>query len=131
MTKTFTRFAFLFALITFLAACKSEEVNQVTIDIQEPTAGETVADASQVHIHIELTATEELHDIHIHLHPDGDVSNMIIEQDIHSHEMTHTFMQDVDLSSFPSGTKFHLEVETCIDHDCEEEAKEEIDFFIP
>ena len=112
-------------------ACKKEEVNQVTIEIEEPTAGEVVANAADVHIHINFTATEELHDIDIILHVDDDPSNVVLDQHVHSHEQSYTFMQDVDLSSFPAGTKFHLEVETCVDHDCAEHVHADVEFSIP
>ncbi len=39
--------------------------------------------------------------------------------------------ETIDLSSFPSGTKFHLEAEACLDHKCKEKVSKEIEFTIP
>lgn len=131
MSKTLKLLLMPLLLGLVLTACKKEEVNQVTIEIEEPTPGEVVADAADVHIHINFTATDELHDIDIILHVDDDPSNVILDQHIHSHEQSYTFIQDVDLSSFPAGTKFHLEVEACEDHDCAEHAHADVEFSIP
>lgn len=104
--------------------------NEITINILEPGADEVVADASDVHIHIEIEATEDNHDIDIILHPDGDVSDKIIDEHMHDHDKKVVFEQDYDLSSYPAGTKFHLEVEACKDHDCEEKEFADVEFSI-
>ncbi len=104
--------------------------NEITINILEPGADEVVADASDVHIHIEVEATDTNHDIDIVLHPDGDVDTKIIDQHMHDHDQKVVFEQDIDLSGYPAGTKFHLEVEACSDHDCEEKVFADVEFSI-
>ncbi len=104
--------------------------NEITIRILEPADGEVVADASDVHIHIEIEASDENHEVEIVLHPDEDVNDKIIDFDKHEHDKVITFEQDVDLSGYPSGTGFHLEVEACKDHDCEEKEFGEVEFSI-
>jgi hypothetical protein len=134
MKKTFPLFWLaLGALVFTFSACEKEEEhgdNEITIRILEPAANEVVTDAALVHLHIEVEASEENHDIDIVLHPDGDTGNKIIDQHIHDHDKVITFEQDVDLSGFPAGTVFHLEVEACKDHDCEEKEYADIDFSI-
>lgn len=104
--------------------------NEITINILEPAAGEIISDASHAHVHIEIEATDENHEIEIVLHPENDTNDKIIDHDQHSHDTKIVFEQDVDLSDYPSGTEFHLEVEACVDHDCEEKATEEVSFSI-
>lgn len=104
--------------------------NEITINILEPGDDEVVADASDVHIHIEIEATDVNHDIDVILHPDGDISDKILEKKLHDHDKKVNFEQDVNLSSYPSGTKFHLEVKACKDHDCEEVVFEDVEFTI-
>jgi hypothetical protein len=88
--------------------------------------------ASDVHIHIHFTATGgELHDVMVMLHPDGDVDDMIIEFEEHEHVEEYVFEQEVDLSGYASGTKFHLEAKACSDHDCESSEEGDIEFSIP
>lgn len=104
--------------------------NEITINILEPGADEVIADASDAHVHIEIEATEDNHDIDIVLHPEGDISDKIIDMHIHDHDKKITFEQDIDLSSYPAGTEFHLEVEACKDHDCEEKEFADVEFSI-
>jgi hypothetical protein len=131
------KYSWLFMLalaVTVFSGCEDDDHdhdhgdNDITISILEPGADEVVADASDVHIHIEIEATEDNHDIDIILHPDGDVSDKIIETNLHEHDQKVSFEQDVDLSSYPAGTKFHLEVEACKDHDCEEKEFADVEF---
>ncbi|GAB4405716.1 MAG: hypothetical protein OHK0039_06980 [Bacteroidia bacterium] len=130
MNKLQASLTLIVAVMLFLSACK-EDVNQVTIEFEEPTAGEVVANAAQVHIHVHFTATKDLEEIVLKLHPDGDASDLIIDLDRHVHEVEYVFEQDVDLSSYPSGTVFHLEAEVCIDHDCSAKESGDIEFSIP
>jgi hypothetical protein len=123
-------------LATGVASCNKDDDdhdhhdNEITIRILEPKANEKVADASEVHIHIEVEASDENHEIEIVLYAHGDPSNKILDIDRHTHVKKFVFEQDIDLSSFPAGTEFHLEVEACIDHDCDEKAEKHIDFTI-
>ena len=104
--------------------------NEITINILEPAADEVITDASDVHVHIEIEATDENHEVEIILHPEGDLDNKIIDFDKHEHDQKIVFEQDVDLSSFPSGQEFHLEVAACIDHDCAEKERADVEFSI-
>jgi len=124
------------AALTF-TACEEEDDhdhdhgdNDITINFLEPGDGETVADAADVHIHIDVEATEENHNVDIILHPDGDIDDIILKQNIHEHDQKISFEQDINLSMYPAGTKFHLEVEACKDHDCEDVVFEDIEFSI-
>lgn len=104
--------------------------NEITINILEPGPDEVVADASKVHIHIEVEASDENHNLEVVLHPDDDIDDKIIDFDQHSHDKVISFEQDVDLSDYPAGTEFHLEVEACKDHDCEEKEFADVEFSI-
>lgn len=122
------------SVMVLLSSCNKDDDdhddNEITISILEPTSGEAFADASEVHIHIEIEATDENHEVEIKLHPEGDVNDLILDYDEHSHDQTIEFEQDLDLSSYPSGTEFHLEVEACVDHDCEETETADVEFSI-
>ena len=123
---------FLLAGAFLLSSCDKEEVITVAIDFEEPTAGAVVADAADVHIHVHFTATGgELHDVEVILHPENDASDRIIEFDGHDHAMEYAFMEDVNLSGYPSGSSFRLEAKACLDHDCADSEIGEITFSIP
>lgn len=120
-------------LALFVFSCKddddsSDETNQITITIEEPLDGETIADCSEVHIHVDVVASVENHEIEVILHPEGDTSDKIIDYDEHEHDQEIDFEQEVDLCSYEAGTCFHLEVFACVDHDCEEKAFAEAEF---
>jgi len=124
---------FLFFLAVFVmtfSSCKKEEQhdNTINISILEPTEDEIIIDCALVHIHVEVTASEENHEVEIVLHPEGDTSDKIIDFDKHDHDKVITFEQDVDLCSYGSGACFHLEVEACKDHDCEEKEFADVEF---
>ncbi len=129
---------FLLLLATFsltIVSCDKDddhghEDNEITIRILEPAADEVVNDASSVHIHVEVEATDENHEIEIVLHPEGDTADKIIDFDKHDHDQVIVFEQEVDLSAYPSGQGFHLEVEACVDHDCEEKVTADVEFSI-
>ncbi len=108
----------------------NDENNQITITIEEPMNGGTIAiaDCADVHFHIEITATDENHEVEIILHPEGDVSDKIIDWDKHDHDKVITFEEERNLCNYPSGTCFHLEVEACVDHDCEEKTTADAEF---
>lgn len=107
-----------------------EEHNHVTITFDEPTNGEVIplADAGNVHVHIEFAYEVEGEEIEIKLHPEGDENDLIIDYDSHSHDNPIVFMQNVDLSSYPAGTEFHLEAKACENHDCSESETADIHF---
>ncbi len=129
------KFHYLLPLLCFgllVTGCKDddEETNSITITIEEPLDGETVADCADVHIHIDVVATDENHEIEIKLHPEDDTSDLILDVDMHQHDAQFNFDQEVDLCSYPSGTCFHLEVFACLDHDCEQREFGEAEFCI-
>ena len=102
--------------------------NTITITIEEPLNGETITDCSQVHVHVDFVASDENHEVEVVLHPEGDVNDKIIDIDMHGHDQEITIEQEVDLCSYPAGTCFHLEVQACIDHDCEQTENAEVEF---
>lgn len=102
--------------------------NEITINILEPADGETISDCADVHIHIEVTASMENHEIEVELHPEDDVDDKIIAYDEHNHDEVIDWEQDVNLCSYASGTCFHLEVAACKDHDCEEKERADAEF---
>ncbi len=110
--------------------CKNEKDNIITIEFEEPTAGQVLPKGTPVDIHIHFTATDEIHDVEVILHPDGDTNNKIINFDEHVHEAEYVFEQTVDLSTFATGTKFHLEVVVTKDHDGTETQSDDIEFSI-
>jgi len=119
------KFIYLFTFVflgLFITSCGDDEpeegTNTITIVIEEPLNDETVTDCADVHVHIDITASVENHEVEIVLHPEGNVDDKIIDYDEHDHDAAITFEQEVDLCSYPAGTCFHLEVAACIDHDC-------------
>lgn len=119
--------SFSLLIFSFLSCSKSED-NQITITFVSPQADAVVANKSSVLIHVNFVATDENHEVKVVLHPDDDKSNNIINWKEHSHRKNVEFMQTVDLSSFPAGTKFHLEAIACLDEDCTSEIEEDIYF---
>ena len=107
-----------------------DENNTVTIDIVTPKDGTKATNAKTVEVHVKFSASVEMHELEIKLHTDGNASNNIIDFDKHTHDKTYEFKETVDLSSFPAGTKFHLEVEACEDHDCKKVKVAESEFTI-
>lgn len=135
MLKNSWLLAFALSALVFTACNKDDDDhdhgdNKITINILEPGNGEVMADPADVHIHIEVEASDENHDIEIELHPEGDVSDKILNETPHKHDSKVIFEQAVDLSSYPAGTEFHLEVKACIDHDCEESERADVEFKI-
>lgn len=133
--KKFT-FYYLFIFLTaslFITSCDDDDdhddtTNKITITIEEPMSGETITECGQVHVHVEIEASVENHEVEILLHPEGDVDDKIIDYDAHAHDKTITFEQEVDLCSYGAGTCFHLEVAACIDHDCAEKETADVEF---
>ena len=123
---------YLLAILSFgmvISSCgDDEEGNEITITIEEPLDDETISDCGDVHIHVEITASDENHEVEIVLHPEGNTEDKIIDFDMHAHDQVITFEQEVDLCSYPAGTCFHLEVLACTDHDCEETETEDVEF---
>lgn len=128
---------YLFTLLIvgiFFTSCSDDDDhdddhnNEITITIEEPLNGETITDCANVHIHIDIEASDENHEVEIILHPEGDINDIILDFDLHDHDQVITFDQVIDLCSYPAGTCFHLEVEACVDHDCEEKSRADLEF---
>lgn len=130
MMKKLVFMTMLLATVGLWSCGDDDDHEHVNVTFQNPTEDATVAmaDAASVEISILLEAEEELHDVEIMLYADGESDNPLLEADVHEHEKSYTFKQNVDLSGYDSGTMFHLKVEACEDHDCEEKATEEIHF---
>ena len=132
--KFFYLFAFLFVGLIVIPSCgdddTSDETNSISITIEEPIDGENIAmtNCADIHIHVDIEASVENHEVEIILHPEGDVNDKIIDWDMHDHDKLLTMEQEVDLCSYPAGTCFHLEVVACVDHDCEETATADAEF---
>ena len=104
--------------------------NHIEITILSPGDNETVSDPANVKIHIKFEADDELHDIEIKLHPENDASNLIIDFDVHIHQKTYEFETTVDLSGFPAGTEFELDIDACEDENCTAKESKHIHFKI-
>ncbi|WCL82455.1 hypothetical protein PPO43_04995 [Saprospira sp. CCB-QB6] len=129
----------LFVLLFGFSSCEKDEDDdhdhdhaEVSINILSPTNDSTVTDPSQTHIHVQVTSDEDLHDIYVYLQVEGDSSYIAPfgPMTVHEHATTVDIEEDIDLSSYPAGTEFHLEVEACEDHDCEEKETQHIHFSI-
>lgn len=129
--NNFYLFIILVTMGLLVSSCKKDDPvveNAITITIDEPVSGETITDCADVHIHIDVDATVENHSIEVILHPEGDVNNKILDLDLHEHDKEVHIVQEVDLCSFAAGTCFHLEVEACLDHDCERKETADVEF---
>lgn len=131
------RFSYLFTLVAlglFVTSCNKDDDhnhdNKITITIEEPTNGATIAiaDCAEVHVHVEIEATDENHEVEIVLHPEGNTSDKIIDFDKHQHDKKIEFEQEVNLCNYPAGTCFHLEVVACVDHDCDKKETADAEF---
>lgn len=125
-------FFFLFGtLLLTIAGCEKEASNEIAITIITPANNQAVANAANVLIHIEFEATQENEAIEVYIHRDGNVNDVVFEWDTHEHDKKIVLMETIDLSSYPSGTKFHLEAEACKDHECKNRVNKHIAFTIP
>ena len=117
-------------------SCKEDghdhDDNTVLIEFLKPGNEQVIpmADASNVHIHVRFTATEENHEVAVKLYPEGDPGNLLLNFDLHDHDVVINVEEDLDLSSFAPGTEFHLEAEACENHDCVEVVSRDIHFTI-
>jgi hypothetical protein len=129
--KQFSVICFVILGMLYLNSCHDhDEENTTTIEIVSPKSGSKVLDSKKVEVHVKFTATTELHNMAIKLHPDANPSNNIIDWDKHNLEKAYEYKVTKDLSSFPAGTKFRLKVELCEDHDCKNVKLEDIEFTI-
>jgi hypothetical protein len=108
-----------------------KEKNEVTINIVKPVDNQVIANKAAVEIQVQFVASEENEEVEVHIYQHGDSSNPVFEWHEHEHDPLITLTETIDLSSFPSSTKFHLEAEACLDHKCKEKVTKEIEFTIP
>lgn len=108
-----------------------KEKNEVTINIIKPVDKQTVANKAAVELHIEFVASEENEEVEVHIYQHGNSTTPVFEWHEHDHDAIVKLQETIDLSSFPSGTKFHLEAEACLDHKCKQKVSKEIEFSIP
>lgn len=113
------------------SGCNKEDANEITISILKPTPDQVVANAGAVELHVKFEASVENHNVAVLIHKDGVASDVAFEWDLHDHDKVLELKETIDLSSYPSGTRFHMEVEACKDHDCEQKVFEDIEFSIP
>lgn len=106
--------------------------NEITINFITPENDQVISmeEADSLLIKLEVLATDENHDIYIELHPENDVSNIILDLHFHLHDPNFEFSEPVDLSDFPSGTEFHLEVRAALDHNGDHHERADIEFSI-
>jgi hypothetical protein len=112
-------------------SCKKDDLNELTINILKPVANQTVANKAQVEIQVEVEASVENHNVEVIVYEHGNSANPVFDWDQHSHDKMVTMTETIDLSSFDSGTEFHLKVIACKDEDCTEDVSKEIEFKIP
>lgn len=123
----------IFALSLGLLACNGDDhdEHEVVIEFLEPMDDEVVSSADEVHIHIRITSEDEIHAANIELYPESDEDDLIINHNAHSHENSYEFEEDYNLSTYPSGTEFHLLVRAAKDHESTEFESATIHFSIP
>jgi hypothetical protein len=118
-----------FTLLNF--SCKKEEISEITITILKPGPNQVVANRAAVELQVRFEASVENHNVAVLIHRDGAPSDVAFEWEEHDHDKIIELLETIDLSSYPSGTKFHLEAEACKDHDCKEKVFADIEFSIP
>lgn len=121
MKKLFIPLFVLF--ITFqLTSCNDDDVlEDVNINFVYPTNGQQIdlADAEEFEFKVVVTADKDLHDIFFRAFPTENPSDMVVDIKRHRHDTEIEITQVRDLSAYPSGTEFTIEVDVCIDHDCD------------
>ncbi len=121
----------LLSIVSILAtACKKDDHHHddVKITFVSPKDGDQIENKNNVKVDIRFESEHELHEIEIEMYAHGAEELKLIDEDLHVHEKEYTFNHELDLSLFPSGTHFHINVTVCEDHDCEESHKKGIEF---
>ncbi len=122
-----------FSFVMIAAACMGchghdDGNNTILIDILRPGEGEVIANPSKTDLWVNFTATGELHEIEIELYQKDEREEKIFYFEKHVHDKNLEFRESIDLSSFPKGTFFDLEIKACLDEKCNSFIKEEISF---
>jgi len=109
--------------LLLLFACSDEgdsNVNEVTITIFNPEPDDTipVEGADAVRINVDFEATMENHLVELLLYPVQDQQNRIINYLDTASDPLIRYIEEVDLSSFATGTEFQLKASACADDPC-------------
>jgi hypothetical protein len=121
----------LFALFTFtLFSCKEDKLEAIDIVFENPVNGQQVplAEAENFEFVITLSADKDLEEFFVRVYPLNDPTDLIVNASRHTHRKEITVRYTRDLSGYPSGTEFKVEVEACVDHDCSGTIEESITF---
>ncbi len=123
-------FAFGISLSAVLFFSCKKEHNHVDIEFLSPMDNDSVTNSSAVNIKIKFTAEEELEGIEVKLmeHTSGNSIAPFNPLEIHEHVKEYILDDTVNLSSYQTGTEFHLEVKACENHDCTEKVTKSIHF---
>jgi len=114
-------------LFTFSACEEDHDHGDVTITFLHPTNNEQIplAQAGNVEIHVKFEWENGGGEgVKVLLVAENQTNDVIIDFTVDQHNSVYEFEQDVNLSSYPAGTEFHLEAKACGDHDCETFVKE-------
>jgi hypothetical protein len=123
----------LLPIIALLPACDRHESehHHTEVTFVSPTDGQEIPEgqASDIELRIDFsTEGEHLEGIDIRLFTTASPTEAIFTHEIHEHEQAHSFVQNLDLSAYTSGTAFTLDVSVCHDHECTDKELESITF---
>lgn len=107
-------------LTLLFVSCHKHEDIDVEINVVSPAAGQVVVNPQTTLFQIVFTGSGELHDIRIKVYPKNNPADRVIDFDQHEHTRTYTFSETRDLSLYPAGSIFVLDIEA----DKDEEGKE-------
>ena len=127
--KNFILFGFCLGVLT---ACHKEK-GEIDIVIS-PSDNTVVSNAASVEIVVNLSTTgEELEESTIVLRTDSTGSSAIppFPLAVHEHVKSKSIRETVNLSAYPSGTHFIIEVASCTDHNCSDKVSATAHFSIP
>ncbi len=112
--------------VALLPACNDDEPleNVLTVEIESPAKNAVISMSQEdhVHVHVNIQATLDLHNITMQIHPLDDHDNIIWKVDSHG-DGNAPFTHEEDLSfadyAFQPDTDYVIEVEACGNHQCE------------
>jgi hypothetical protein len=114
-----------------LSSCHKHDDIEVNIEVVSPADGQLVATPQTTQFTVVFTATGELHDIRIKVYPVNNPDDLIIDFDKHEHKKTFTFSEIRDLSGYPAGSSFNMDIEADKDEKGTEKEVRKISFRIP
>ncbi|AFC24123.1 hypothetical protein [Saprospira grandis] len=135
MNKTLSLLLLLGLFFSFSACSKEEEDIQITefqVSFISPSANETLADPANANFQLEVSTPENIHGVQVFLYLDGDSSYIApfspsrTPRDGDLLEIN----EQIDLSAFPAGSQFRLEVKGCLEHGCPQPIIQSIPFNI-